>query len=215
MAFNQTKNKLSGVSLIEVLIVIAIIAILSSVILVNLKRSLTRAEYAHAQMQLKTLTNLIAELEIDTGKSPAGLALPETQCHPTPQPGFPLNHCAAGLFDDVSGSGGCVGSGVAIEGGATYSDPRATFPNWRGPYAESLPLDPWGTSYYYDFDYYCGSSLKQKGCEGYYGKVVRAIVSFGPNKVCNYNWSGTVDSPFTSSDDIVYVLCGTANNIYP
>ncbi|MDQ1284053.1 MAG: hypothetical protein QG620_401 [Patescibacteria group bacterium] len=206
-----SKNKLNGVSLIEVLVVIAIIAILSSVILVSLKRSLTKAEYAEAQMQLKTLTNLIAELELDTGKSLGGHPLAEVDC--TENREIYFNVCAAGFLDVDECDDDENRSKDA--GGVYRDDPRDVFDNWAGPYLNSFPRDPWGTNYYFDPDYMCNSGLKQKGCEGYYGRQVRAIVSFGPNKVNNYNWMGNVGAPHATSDDIVYVLCAGGSHSYP
>ena len=67
------------------------------------------------------------------------------------------------------------------------------FPGWNGPYM-SVPLDPWGTNYYFDPDYTCGTSTL--GCGGI-AQTIRVIQSFGPNKTQTYG----------NGDDVVLVLC--------
>ena len=48
--------------------------------------------------------------------------------------------------------------------------------NWRGPYLEKLPTDPWGTAYWFDPDYCIyrpnGSLIR----------FTKAIVCWGPNR---------------------------------
>ncbi len=44
------------------------------------------------------------------------------------------------------------------------------FPNWNGPYIDSVPKDPWGSDYFLDPDYMIG------------GIVYAVVRSFGPNK---------------------------------
>lgn len=173
MALSKKMKKNKGFTLIELLVVIAIIGILSSIVLVNLQETREKARIARAQSDLNQLKTAITMLELDTGLHPNHL-------EPTPcvqDPEVFLNSRAAGIQ--------CT---------------DGSFPNWNGPYMESVPKDPWGTYYYFDADYNCGAG--QIGCEGIpLGTWVRAIVSFGPNKEENYGTSTG------ESDDIVSVLC--------
>jgi len=161
------KNK--GFTLVELLIVIAIIGLLASIVLVSLQGARERAHIARVKVELDQLRTSIGMLEADTGLHPRKLTL--TPCVQDPE--TYLNSCRAGL--------------QCTDGG---------FPEWNGPYMDSVPKDPWGTNYYFDADYKC---TDQKGCEGIpSGTWLRAILSFGPNKSENYG---------PGSDDIVLILC--------
>jgi hypothetical protein len=45
------------------------------------------------------------------------------------------------------------------------------FPDWNGPYVQSVPKDPWGSDYFFDPDYQIS------------GVDYAVVGSFGPNKV--------------------------------
>lgn len=162
-----TSNK--GFTLIELLVVIAIISILSSTVLVSLQSAERKAKISKAKAELNQLRSAIAMLEAGTGLQPNKIS--STPC--VQNSGVHLNKRAAGL--------------ESTDGG---------FPDWNGPYMDSVPKDPWGTYYYFDADYTCGDA---EGCESVpEGKTVRVIQSFGPNKAQNYG---------SGSDDIVLILC--------
>ena len=165
----STPQNNAGFTLIELLVVIAIIGILSSTVLVSLQGAREKARIARVQSDLNQLRTAIGILEIDTNLYPNKISA--TPCVQNPE--VYLNSCAAGI--------------ECTDGG---------FPGWNGPYISKVPLDPYGTNYYFDPDYQC---TDQKGCEGIpSGTWVRAILSFGPNKAENYG---------PGSDDIVSVLC--------
>jgi general secretion pathway protein G len=62
---------------------------------------------------------------------------------------------------------------------------NASFPNWKGPYLQTVPKDPWGMDYFFDPDYRVG------------GTDYAVIGSFGPNKVGKNVYD---------SDDVVRIL---------
>ncbi len=161
----ETKNQ-RGFTLIELLVVIAIIGTLSSVVLASLSTAREKARVAKAQAELKQLQLAIELLYDDTNLHPNKLTL--SPCVQNPE--VYLNSPAAG-----------IGS---TDGG---------FPGWNGPYM-NVPLDPWGTNYYFDPDYTCGASTL--GCGGI-AQTIRVIQSFGPNKAQTYG----------NGDDVVLVLC--------
>ncbi len=162
----QIKNT-KGFTLIELLVVIAIIGLLSSVVLASLNSARDKARTARAQADLNQIHLAIEMLYDDTGLHPNKLSL--SPCVQNPE--VYLNKPAAGI--------------QATDGG---------FPGWNGPYMSKVPLDPWGTNYYFDPDYHCGP--KTLGCKGI-SQVVRAILSFGSNKAETYG----------NGDDIVFILC--------
>ena len=59
------------------------------------------------------------------------------------------------------------------------------FPNWSGPYMQSVPKDPWGSNYFFDPDYYVK------------GVKYAAIGSFGPNQCCRNQYD---------SDDVILLM---------
>lgn len=142
--------------MIELLVVVAIIGILSSVVLTSLNGARAKANIAKAQTDLRQFENAIALLYSDTGLYPG--AQSASPCVQNPE--IYLNTPAAGL--------------EATDG---------TFPGWKGPYISKVSLDPWGTNYHYDPDYGCGAAIS--GCQGITG-TVRVVQSFGPNKTQNY-----------------------------
>jgi len=153
-------------TLIELLVVISIISILSGVILVNVKEVRERAKITKAKIETRQLAKAVRMLELDTGQSPGHII---TGCNCWPY-GVYMDSCEAGIQ--------CT---------------DGNFPNWRGPYMNKVPKDPWGTYYYYDADYFCGSS-GTPDCDSLAN--VRAVVSLGPNKTLN-----------SGGDDIMEVLC--------
>jgi len=157
-----------GFTLIELLVVIAIIGILASVVLASLNSARDKANVAKVKSELNQFRLAIEFLYDDTGQYPNHLG--STPC--TDNVEVYLNTPEAGI-QSTDGS----------------------FPGWNGPYMTRVPLDPWGTNYFFDPDYICGAGID--GCNGS-TNIVRALDSFGPDKTQQY----------TSGDDIVLVLCG-------
>lgn len=161
--FNTNKR---GFTLIELLVVIAIIGLLSSVVLASLSSARAKARTARTQADLKQIQLAMQLLYNDTNLHPNKLSL--FPCVQNPE--VYLNSNAAGI--------------QGTDGG---------FPGWNGPYMSTVPKDPWGTNYYFDADYRCGTGTLGCSING----MVRVIESFGPNKAENYD----------NGDDIVLVLC--------
>lgn len=154
------KQKTSlGFSLVELLIVIAIIGVLAAVVMTNYSRARQLSKTSKAQADLKQLHTGMEQLALDTGKWPNG-CIPDQ----TDNPEVDLNQPAAGLIS--------VPPVGLINGSCEWKDEEVA--KWNGPYVQlSGALDPWGTAYYFDPDYRLGTD------------IFPALVSWGPDKLVN------------------------------
>ena len=124
-------SKVNGFTIIEFLIVIGIIALLSTIVMAG---SFYAKSYAKTQKAIADLAQLakgIDNLALDTGQWPG---------HQTPY-AICAGSCSNNEIQDLS---------VAVAG-LIASD--GLFPSWRGPYMQILPDDPWGHAYFFDSDY--------------------------------------------------------------
>jgi general secretion pathway protein G len=167
MSLTNIKKINSGFTLIELLVVIAIIGLLSSVVMASLNSAREKGKIAKVQSDLKQLQLAIEFLFDDTGLHPSKIRT--SPCVQNPE--VYMDSPAAGI--------------AATDGG---------FPGWSGPYMSNVPIDPWGTNYYFDPDYQCGAATV--GCGGS-TQMARVVQSFGPNKAQNYG----------DGDDLVLLLC--------
>lgn len=168
-ALNKSNNK--GFTFIEVLISIAVIGVLASLLTVSLLGAREKSRISRAKADLNQLQNAVRALETDTNVDPN--KTPLIPCSDGSMTEIYLHECKAGIQCNDG------------------------FQRWRGPYMDVVPLDPWGTNYYFDPTYQCGAGTS--GCNGIGdgANTSRVIQSFGPNKVQEMN----------GGDDIVLVLC--------
>jgi len=146
--FPSLKNN-AGFTLIELLITFVIIAILAAFAIPAYSTYKDNARVAAAQGDLKRIQLAIATLATDTELWPG----PQAVGVITSQEISPLDSTQAGL------------TRAADDGDGNYTD----FPNWKGPYLQSLPKDPWGSPYFFDSGYNIS------------GTDVPVVGSFGPN----------------------------------
>ncbi len=123
-------RKENGFTIVELLIVIAIIGILAATVLTTLGSAREKARIAKAEEELRGMETAIFSLSLDTNMWPAGQV---------------VNTVACGGIDNETTD---LNSG---EAGLTQTD--GNFPGWAGPYIPEIPLDPWGNNYFFDSDY--------------------------------------------------------------
>ena len=161
-----------GFTLVELLIVIAIISILSSIVIASVRVARLKAYNAKAQADGNQLRTAILQLEGDTVQLP--------------------NHLSASSCTENVATYSLTASAPT---GIVQND-TTPYPNWKGPYSDSVPNDPWNRNYRFSKWYTCNGQI---GCTGIAnGTRVRAIFSQGINGA---------DDLGVGSDDIVTVLC--------
>ena len=126
----MTPKNSRGFTLIELMIVIAIIGILAAIAIPNFIKSRDKAKVAQAVAELKKIQTVIMGLAIDTGMWPGGSTA-----------GIQKSQGVGHEFEDLS---------IATIGLAATDD---TYPDWSGPYYMGPFQDPWGNNYFFDEDY--------------------------------------------------------------
>jgi len=145
-----------GFSLIEILVIIGITGILLGIAIPAYNGYREKADIAEVQQVLKDIERAIIALAIDTGfwpdKEPIG------------------KEGNSEVYDLNEPEGGLTNNADEI------------FDNWNGPYIEGVvPLDPWGSNYFFDPDYSVPGSPSH----------VPVVGSLGPDACtkyeCRYN----------------------------
>lgn len=188
-----------GVTLLELLVVLVIISILSSVAVGVYSNQVMRAKYSRTRAEIRTLEVAITTYEVDTGHLPPSGS--GTNLAPnSPNPSSPYQ-----------GSGYLQ---LALRGSLNGNPHAPLTPRWQGPYVDwdynrmgnlqgqpitgggantALPsisfLDPFGNPYYYirhqDYEQLGGTRLPSQNpffqTETWYNPSTFQIVSFGAN----------------------------------
>jgi prepilin-type N-terminal cleavage/methylation domain-containing protein len=118
-----------GFTLIELMIVIAIIGILAAIALIVSSSYAKRAKVAEATCDLDMIYKAMILLESDTSQWPG---------HQT--------------VSQINQGGGNEVWNLSV-GAAGLVITDGNFPGWDGPYLPSVPKDPWGKDYFLDTDY--------------------------------------------------------------
>ena len=178
-------NNRRGFTLVELLIVIAIIGILASIVLVSMGEAREKARVAKARSEIKQIYTAIFNLEGDTGYWPGHQDGYKKQCPPS---GNSNNNeiCADDNAECVCGYG--ERSLNADCAGLTQDDSVDPYLGWDGPYFDEVPADPWGNEYFFDTDYYL---------DGGAGDCVVVIGSYGPDGIGNNQYN---------ADDIIFII---------
>jgi len=211
-------GKRHGITLLELLVVMAILGLLATVATAVYSGHVLRAKVAAAATQIHSLELACAQYEVDTGQFP---------------PSSSGTRLAPGAIDPSNVPGqGAIGCGYMITAlkASLSGDPNnPSDPRWRGPYIEisqsrvgllpnGLPLDPtvtypmptiqlldpWGMPYYYvrsvDYATFLGTRVPPNSpfaTDVWFNPSTFQIVSFGPNQFspARPNLGTDVDDP--------------------
>jgi len=113
------KNEQKGFSLIELLIVVAIILIIAAIAIPNLLRSKMAANEASAVASLRTLNTVIVEYSITYATDPSNLS--------SLQPATTPSSTSADLVDSLLGKDPAVKSGYSIAYTAVAGTPITSY----------------------------------------------------------------------------------------
>jgi general secretion pathway protein G len=138
------KKAQTGFTLIEIMIVVTLIGVLCVLAIPSLQRARETSRSHRARNDVRILGHAVEMLAWDTSQWPGGASADSATSPET--------------WDLRGGDAGLV-----------TNDGR--FTGWSGPYTDVVPIDPWGSMYFFDPDYVVNA-------------VNRVVVgSFGPNGV--------------------------------
>ncbi len=141
-------NTKKGFTIIELLIVIAIIGILATLVLRSVSGAQAKARTSKAERELQLIDKAIAVMALDIAKWPNGCS-----ANVSSNPEVDVVDAEAGLTQ-------LPPIGV-IDVGCEWTSADITF--WDGPYIQDDSIiDPWGNSYVFDPDYYPWQNCSSK-----------------------------------------------------
>jgi general secretion pathway protein G len=141
----QPAARVMGYTVLEIMITVLIIGVIGAIAWPNIGKARNKARTEQAKADLEMLSSAILQLAWDTGNWPGGL--------------------------DRSVVNDAETWNLATSNAGILTASATLFPGWRGPYMRSVPLDPWGSPYFFDPDYRVT------------GENHIVVGSFGPNRV--------------------------------
>ena len=160
----NSSNTHKGFTIIELLIVIAIIGILATLVLTNFQNSQAKARTSKAEAELQLVEKAIATMVLDLAKWPNGCSI-----NVSSNPEVDIIEAEAGLT--------LVPPVGVIDTGCEWTAADAA--SWDGPYLQDDSIiDPWDNNYVFDPDYYPWQSCSSKTTL----PVTSVVVSFGADE---------------------------------
>lgn len=213
----------NGFSLFEILIAVAIVAILAVAVGVPVAKNLNQGKVARAQSDAQVIGNAILDFYKDVGQWPA-----QTDADANPE-AFRLvgNYELGGGNKGISrGTDKALGSNtwnsfgtpstlteqlIRNRTGNTYplykpSEKPHTDPGWNGPYMDSIPLDPWGRPYVVNIGFALPTVSGSVTSENEYHNVM--VLSAGKDGVFNTTFAASAYNEKPDGDDIGFVILG-------
>ena len=124
--WSSVRMKKNGFTLVEIMVVVAVIGILTSIGVVAVRKGIQSSNIKQAETELEMISAATLQLAWDTGRWPNGK--------------YRTNGGSDEEWDISPDSCGLLGTGTG------YND-------WKGPYYDGAVKDPWGNNYFFDPDY--------------------------------------------------------------
>jgi prepilin-type N-terminal cleavage/methylation domain-containing protein len=189
------KRNEKGFTLIEVVVVVAVIAILAAVLTPYITKYIDDSKIAKARNEVQVIAAAVTNAYKDLGRWPnrinaatdyGGLYTGAT----TPAAAF----FGAATGWTAAGAGWNSLDTHLVTNGHTY--PATGDTKWAGPYATTLPVDPWGRPYVINAANFQTQPLPPAA------PIPVWVLSSGPNGVVNTNIANTPAAAVTGGDDI-------------
>ena len=139
---SSRQRKCDGFSVIDITVALGIVGIIALIVVPSMVKAREQTRTTEAESRVKMLAAAINQLAWDTGVWPNGEPRNDTADREV----WNLDTTSAGLIGK-----------------------NGDFNNWKGPYLQEIPLDPWGNPYFFDPDYMVDGVWRV------------AVGSFGPN----------------------------------
>ncbi len=164
----KKREKSRGFTMIEMVITLAVVAILAAVLVPLISNNIQSARFARAGSDVSTIGKAIVQFRQDTGQWPIydgttprrllysdrnGVA--GTAVFPA-GPGATTEWADIAAVNSLSLSFHLVSYNIGAKG--VQRGPSANPVNWNGPYLSMVQLDPWGNSYMVNAEYLGGTN---------------------------------------------------------
>jgi prepilin-type N-terminal cleavage/methylation domain-containing protein len=212
-----------GFSLFEVLIAVAIVAVLSVAVGIPVAKNLNQGKISRAQSDAQVIGNAVLDFYKDVGQWPA-----QTDLDANPEAfrlvgNFDLGTGNAGIpegTDKAAGSHKWSSFGTTTtlteqlirnqsgEISTLYktSEKPHEMPGWNGPYLDRIPIDPWGRPYMINIGFALPSVEGTITADNDYHTVM--VLSAGKDGLYNTTFDAKTYNESPGGDDIGFVILG-------
>lgn len=154
----------SGMTVLEIMIVVSIILTVASILAYGISSIREKVWIEQANQDLQRIAVAIEQLAFDTGQWPGHAPRNATAS----MVGYQLPE----IMDLTTPLAGLVAADVTF-----------TNKGWKGPYLDSIPLDPWGRKYFFDPDYKAPGEDYYKAVVGSCGPKYSGVNDWEPDNI--------------------------------